>query len=78
MIIWDATRIDNDEIFMAIPGHVTLIQQDFIEVACGKENKNFEVEFNNEIICPSLIIKSIRGKAVLNMRIFFKNNKALN
>ena len=63
MIIWDATRIDNDEIFMAILGHVTLIQQDFIEVACGKGKiRIFEVEFNNEIICPSLIIKSIRER----------------
>lgn len=63
MIIWDATMIDNDEIFMAIPGHVTLIRKDYIEVACGKGKiRIFEVEFNNEIICPSLIIKSIRER----------------
>lgn len=63
IIIWDAIRVENDEIFMAIPGQVTLIQKDFIEIACGKGKiRIFEVEFNNEIICPSLIIKSIRER----------------
>tara|TARA_B100000609_G_C17198017_1_gene426442 strand:+ start:392 stop:1312 length:921 start_codon:yes stop_codon:yes gene_type:complete len=63
MIIWDAVRIVDDEIFMAIPGQVTQIQKDFVEVACGKGKiRIFKVEFDNEIVCPSLIIKSIRER----------------
>ena len=36
IIIWDACITEDESNFLAIPGQVTLITADFIEVACGK------------------------------------------
>jgi len=63
LIIWDAELVDDGEIFCAVPGQVTKIENGFIEVAC-KEGKIAILicEKNGVIYTPSAIIKSIRTR----------------
>lgn len=61
--IWDAELIFDLENFCAIPGQVTKIGENFIEVACGiGKLRIFSIEFSNEILNPSMLIKSIRKR----------------
>jgi methionyl-tRNA formyltransferase len=63
MIIWDADIVEDDEIFCSIPGKVTLINKNFIEVACGKGKiRLLQAEVNRMITQPSEWIKSIRKR----------------
>ena len=51
------------EIFSAIPGQVTKITNEFIEVACGKGKlRIFSIEFRNSALNPSELIKSMRDR----------------
>lgn len=61
--IWDAELVSDFENFCAIPGQVTKIGENFIEVACGiGKIRLFSIEFSNEILVPSILIKSIRKR----------------
>ena len=65
LIIWDAEVADNSESFCAMPGQVTFIGADYVEVACGNHTKLrlLEIETNDTPpIKPSTIIHSIRSR----------------
>lgn len=63
MKLWEAELIEDSECFCAVPGQVTKISNDFIEVACGKGLiRLFLVEYENKISSPNLFIKSIRKR----------------
>lgn len=61
LIIWDAELVDDGEIFCAVPGQVTKIEEGFVEVACGKGKlKLLKVEYIKQTTEPSYFINSIR------------------
>ena len=62
LIIWDA-EIAPFENFLGIPGQITMISGDFVEVATktGKIRLK-EVEYNGEIVSPSKLISSVRQR----------------
>jgi len=63
MKIWDAELVDEFENFCAIPGQITKIQKEFIEIACGMGKLRIKVvEFKGKIESPSFWIKSIRSR----------------
>ena len=61
MIIWDAELSKDAEMFCAIPGQITKIGSEFIEVACsdGKIRIN-QVQYQGQLVLPSDLIKSNR------------------
>jgi methionyl-tRNA formyltransferase len=62
-IIWSAEVVLNYENFVAIPGQVTKIDDDNIEVACGEGKlKILMAEFEGNVGLPSSWIKSIRQR----------------
>ena len=61
VIIWDADLSSNQEIFCAIPGQITEIKKDFIDVACGEGKiRLLKIEYNSKIIIPGNFARSIR------------------
>lgn len=63
MLIWDAELIEGDENFCAVPGQVTAIGSNFIEVACGVGKlRVFSVEINSLVRTPESVIQSIRKR----------------
>ena len=63
MIIWDSELVDDQENYCAVPGQVTHIGSDNIEVACGEGKlKLFTVEVGGDIETPTKLIKSIRQR----------------
>lgn len=63
MIIWDAELVNDDENFLSIPGQVTKIGKNFIEVACGKEKLRIkEAEINSFVHSPEYWVKSLRRR----------------
>ena len=63
MIIWDATIVNDDEIFMAVPGQITLLGTEYVEVACGNGKLRLNtVELGNYRGNPRKIIKSSRAR----------------
>ena len=63
LIIWDASLVEDGEIFCAVPGQVTKIGQGIIEIAC-KTGKVLiaSVEYNGHVMKPNEIITSIRKR----------------
>jgi methionyl-tRNA formyltransferase len=62
VIIWDA-ELAPDENFLAIPGQITLIGTDFIEVATGKGKLRIkEIEIEGQLKNPSHVFRSIRHR----------------
>lgn len=63
LTIWDANIQEDNEVFLAIPGQVTKICNGSVEVATkkGKIILN-SVEYDNKIVTPDKIIKSIRTR----------------
>ena len=63
LIIWDARLVDDHEIYMAVPGQVTRVGDECIDVATamGKLQIN-DVEFKGEVAKPSRFIRSIRNR----------------
>jgi methionyl-tRNA formyltransferase len=60
-IIWDASLLDDMEIFLAVPGQITAISNGFVDVACGRGKlRLFSVEVGEEIGAPSVFIDSLR------------------
>lgn len=63
MIIWDSSIVKDNENFCGIPGQVSLIGNDFIEVICGKGKlKILQVEIDNKLTSPNLVITSLRQR----------------
>jgi len=63
LIIWDAELVDDDEVFCAVPGQVTMIGKSCIEVACGQGKlRLLEVETEGCVIQPIELIRSIRKR----------------
>ena len=63
IIIWDAELVDDKENFNAIPGQVTFIGEEFLEVACGEGKIMIkDIEINGKLMKPPLIISSIRKR----------------
>lgn len=62
LTIWDAELVEDGEVFCAVPGQVTKITADCVEVACGNGKiriKSAQLE-NNEETPPTKYIKSVR------------------
>jgi len=65
LIIWDAELVNDDEVFCAAPGQVTIIGKGIVEVACGYGKlRLLEIEMNQQAIKPSELIRSIRKRLV--------------
>lgn len=63
LIIWDAELLQNSELICAVPGQVTKIGKEFVEVACGKEKlRILSVEYNNLVSGLTTLIKSTRQR----------------
>jgi methionyl-tRNA formyltransferase len=63
MIIWDARIVNDDEIFMAMPGQITLLGSEYVEVACGNGKLRLNiVELGNYRGNPRNLIKSSRAR----------------
>lgn len=63
MIIWDGEIVDDDEEFCAVPGQITDINQQHMDIACGEGKlriKRFEIE--GELGKPKDWFKSIRQR----------------
>ena len=63
MIIWDAEIVENKEIFCAVPGQVTLADESFVELACGRGKLRLkEVEIGGQSGLPNQWLKSVRKR----------------
>lgn len=63
VLIWDAELVEDDEQYCAVPGQVTKIGDDFVEVACaGGKLRLLELEIDGAVMVPNMIIKSIRKR----------------
>jgi methionyl-tRNA formyltransferase len=63
IIIWKAAELAQEDLFLAVPGHVVSIKKDTktILVACGKGMLEIqEIEQNGKKMAPADLIKSIR------------------
>lgn len=61
--IWDAAVIHDEERFCAVPGQITRVDPDFVEVACGSGKlRILEIETSEGIGAPNLVIRSIRQR----------------
>ncbi len=62
LIIWDA-ELAAEENFLAIPGQITLIGHNFVEVATGEGKLRIKwIEINGQLISPNIICRSIRKR----------------
>lgn len=63
LIIWDACLVQDDEIFVAVPGQVTRIGAGFVDVATGSGKiRLLRLENGGVMIAPDLLIKSLRKR----------------
>jgi len=63
LVIWDACLVDDGENFLAVPGQVTWVGDEYIEVATGQGKLRLnEVELGREVAAPSRFIRSIRNR----------------
>lgn len=63
LIIWDAELVSDDEVFCAVPGQVTKINDSFVEVACGNQKlRLLLVEIKGNVVSPSNLISSLRQR----------------
>ncbi len=61
--IWDAELVEDHENYYAVPGQVTKIGNNFIEVSCGQGKIRLSlIEFSGKNISPSKLIKTIRKR----------------
>lgn len=62
LIIWDAELVP-DVNFLAVPGQITLVSNDFVEVATGEGKLRVNlVEILGEVMIPNQLIHSIRQR----------------
>lgn len=63
LIIWDAELSEDVEVFCAVPGQVTAIVGESVEVACGSGKlRVWSVELDGEVMPPAQCIASIRKR----------------
>ncbi len=63
MILWDACLVDDFEVYVAVPGQVTNVEQTHIDIACGEGKlRILKAEMNGEVNSPSFWVKSIRTR----------------
>ena len=63
MIIWDAELVEDQEKFCAIPGQITKVGEESIDVVCGESKlKIKKVEIDGENGVPANWIRSIRKR----------------
>lgn len=63
VLIWDAELVDDNEEHCAVPGQVTKIGDDFVEVVCaGGKLRILELEIDGSVMTPNMIIKSVRKR----------------
>lgn len=63
LIIWNAELFSDVENFCAVPGQVTAVGENWVDVACGEGKlRLLEIEMNNETVSPKVQIKSIRKR----------------
>jgi len=63
LIVWDAELVDEYENFLAVPGQITSIGINFIEVACGVGKlKINNIEISGVRMNPDVTIKTIRKR----------------
>ena len=66
LIVWDSEIVEDDEVFFAVPGQVTFINDGYVEVACGGEPQSKilikSVELASFIGTPNEVIKSTRAR----------------
>ncbi len=63
MIIWDAQLVETEENICGVPGQITMIAEDFIEVICGVGRlRILSVEIRGVIKTPSLFVNSTRKR----------------
>jgi UDP-4-amino-4-deoxy-L-arabinose formyltransferase/UDP-glucuronic acid dehydrogenase (UDP-4-keto-hexauronic acid decarboxylating) len=64
MRIWDADLVQDNEVFCAVPGQVTMISEGYIEVACGSGKlRIYKTQLDDGDECsPSRFITSIRKR----------------
>lgn len=61
LVIWDACLVNDREKFLAVPGQVTQVGTDYVEIATGDGKLRLrEVEFGGVVAAPSRFIRSIR------------------
>ena len=61
LILWDVDVVNYEEKFLAMPGQITNIGKNFVDVACGEGFiRIFKVEYQGSNANPNLIINSIR------------------
>ena len=62
VIVWDA-ELAPKENFLAVPGQITLISKDFVDVATGKGKLRIKwIEIEGQLITPNIICRSIRKR----------------
>lgn len=63
MRIWDAALVEDSEVYCAVPGQVTAISENFIEVACGTGKlRIYSAQLDDDECPPSRFITSIRKR----------------
>jgi len=61
--IWDAQMVEDGEIFLAVPGQVTRITNEAVEIATGNGKiRLLQIEAKGNIMAPSELIQSIRKR----------------
>lgn len=61
--IWDAAVIHDEERFCAVPGQITRVGPDFVDVACGSGKLRVrEIETSEGVCAPNRVIRSIRQR----------------
>ena len=61
--LWHAEIVDDAEVFCAIPGQITQLGADFVDVACGRGKLRLrEVGVSGVSCSPNTIIRSIRQR----------------
>ena len=63
IIIWDADLLMDQECHCAVPGQVTAVHNDFVEVSCGEGKLCVKkVQIDEKVLSPGQIIKSTRKR----------------
>jgi methionyl-tRNA formyltransferase len=63
LIVWDASLLNDSEVFCAMPGQVTAISTGFVDIACGEGKIRItEIEMEGQSGPPSEYIRSIRER----------------
>lgn len=61
MIVWDAELVEDGEIFLAIPGQITAIAPEFVDVATGDGKLRLRlVEVDGVKFRPATLVRSLR------------------